>query len=118
MAYKHGKEAPSFVILDEGALNKFFNKADRYNSAKIFFEGEGLVQETKMKHPKLRWKGVPVILATNVLPEVMMEPIKKNNEEEWEFQMRRNDHVALVTRCKLANLTTSHKNGDLFPYSE
>ena len=71
-----------------------------------------------MKHPKLRWKGVPVILATNILPDVMMEPKQKANEEDWEFNMRKNDHIALVTRCKLANLTTSHKNGDVFPYDE
>ena len=31
--------------------------------------------------------------------------------------MRKNDHIALVSRCKLVHMTTSHKNGEEFPYT-
>jgi hypothetical protein len=52
--------------------------------AKIFFEGNGIVLESKMKHPKTRWKGVPIILTSNVLPSVMYEPKElRAGEEEF-----------------------------------
>ena len=74
--------APSFITIDEAALDRFFNPAEKYVVAKIFFEGNGLVLESKMKHPKIRWKGVPIILTSNVLPSVMHEPTELRQGEE------------------------------------
>ena len=45
-----------------------------YVEAKIFLEGNGLILENKMKHPKQRWAGVPIILTSNTLPSIMHEP--------------------------------------------
>lgn len=76
--------APSFITIDEAALDRFFNPSEKYVVAKIFFEGNGLVLESKMKHPKTRWKGVPIILTSNVLPSVMYEPKEARvGEEEY-----------------------------------
>ena len=56
---------PDFIIIDEGATKNFFKVNDNYSAAKKFFEGQSLVLETKCKHPKLVWKYVPVLVATN-----------------------------------------------------
>ena len=53
--YAHGKVAPSFITIDEGALDRFFNPSDKYVTAKLFFEGNGIVLESKNRHPKVRW---------------------------------------------------------------
>ena len=53
--YKHGRTAPCFMLLDEAALDRFFNMHSSYVDAKIFLEGNGLVLENKMRHPKPRW---------------------------------------------------------------
>ena len=63
--YKMNRMAPNFIIIDEGATKSFFKANDNYSAAKKFFEGQGLVLETKCKHPKLVWKYVPVLVATN-----------------------------------------------------
>ena len=68
----------------------------------------GIVLESKMKHPKCRWIGVPVVMATNVLPKVMHEPTKYDKEEDYEFQYRKNDHLAMISRCKLVKMEHSH----------
>ena len=60
--YKRGKIAPSFVCIDGGALDNFFSGKDKYVTAKLFFEGKGIIQENKMEHPVERWKGVPIII--------------------------------------------------------
>ena len=62
------------MICEEGALGRLFNPSDKYVNAKLFLEGNGLIVENKMKHPKERWRGVPVIMTTNSLPSVMREP--------------------------------------------
>ena len=43
--YKNGKVAPHFVIIEEGAFNKFFDARDGYSNAKLAFEGQGLITE-------------------------------------------------------------------------
>ena len=74
MKYRTGKLAPSFLLLDEGALDRLFSDRSSYVDAKIFLEGNGLVLENKLKHPKKRWVGVPIILTSNVLPSVFHQP--------------------------------------------
>lgn len=39
--------APAFILIDEGALDTFFSGKDKYVNAKLFFEGNGLVLESK-----------------------------------------------------------------------
>jgi len=63
--YKISRMAPDFISIDEGANKNFFKANDNYSAAKKFFEGQGLVLETKCKHPRVVWKSVPVIIATN-----------------------------------------------------
>ena len=41
-----------------------------------------------MRHPKEKWKGVPVILTSNKLPSVMREPKQYMNEEDYKFRER------------------------------
>ena len=53
--YKHAKVAPAFILIEEGALKRFFHTVDCYDDAKVFFEAGGLVVETKMKNPTPRW---------------------------------------------------------------
>ena len=74
MKCNYGKVAPAFILLDEGALDRFFNKNNNFVDAKIFLEGNGIILENKMKHPKERWAGVPIILTSNVLPACMHKP--------------------------------------------
>jgi hypothetical protein len=83
MKYKHGKTQPCFVLMDECAFEKWFKSHDNYSNAKLAFEGQGIVLEQKQKHPKLRWKGVPIIITSNVLPSVVHETVKKDTEEMW-----------------------------------
>jgi len=73
--------------------------------------------ERKSRDPKPRWKGVPVIMTTNQLPSVMREPRKKPEEEDYLYTERRNNFMAMRTRCKLTEINKSHKNNDLFPYN-
>jgi len=87
-------------------------------TAKLFLEGQGLMIEVKCKNPKEKWKGVPVILTTNVLPSVMRPPKRFNDEEDYKFRERRNNHIAFMTRCRLTEITKSHRNLDVFPYDE
>ncbi len=70
-----------------------------------------------MKHPQERWKGVPVIMTTNRLPSVLREPKRKDSEEEYVFTERNHDYMAFMSRCKLTQMTVSHKNKEVFPYS-
>ena len=69
--------------MDECAFEKWFKSHDNYSNAKLAFEGQGIVLEQKQKHPKLRWKGVPIIITSNVLPSVVHKPVKKDTEEMW-----------------------------------
>ena len=66
--------APAFIICEEGCLGKLFDPKDKYVTAKLFLEGQGLMVEQKCRHPKVKWRGVPVILTTNELPTVMRKP--------------------------------------------
>ena len=74
MKYRTGKLAPSFLLLDEGALDRFFSDKSSYVDSKIFLEGNDHILENKLKHPKKRWQGVPIILTSNVLPAVFHPP--------------------------------------------
>ena len=71
MRYKGGKYEPCFILIDEGALKKFFSSPDKYPNSKRFFEGKGLVSEIKMKDPKRLWRKVPIIAASNRLPFII-----------------------------------------------
>ena len=82
-------------MIDEAALDRFFNPSEKYVVAKIFFEGNGLVLESKMKHPKVKWKGVPIVLTSNCLPSVLYKPIDvKPGEEYYQFKNRCNNYEA------------------------
>ena len=70
-----------------------------------------------MRHPKEKWRGVPVILTTNKLPPVMREPRPYQNEESYHFRERYNNYMAFMTRCKLTQINKSHKNNEAFPYT-
>ena len=98
--YRGGRTAPHFIICEEGCLGKLFDPRGQYVVAKLFLEGQGLMTETKGRNPRVKWRGVPVILTTNVLPAVMREPKKKNSEEDYEFNDRYNNYMAFVSRCR------------------
>ena len=105
-------------MIDEAALDRFFNPNDKYVTAKIFFEGNGLVLESKMKHPKMRWKGVPIILTSNVLPSGMHPQGKKpKEEEEYKYNNRVNNHNAFKSRTCLIEMMHRHENSEEFPYT-
>ena len=71
----------------------------------------------KQRHPGLMFKGVPFIFTTNKLPAVMKEPIKKPNEDEWEYKDRYNNYMAFMTRCRIHRIDQSHRNTERFPYT-
>ena len=70
-----------------------------------------------MKHPKVFWRGVPFILTSNKLPTVFREPKKKNDEDVWDWNARFDNFKALVTRCRIHQMTNSKRNYDKFPYT-
>ena len=76
-----------------------------------------MMTERKSRDPKPRWKGVPMIMTTNELPFVMREPRKRNQELDYKFTERKNSYMAMMTRCKLTEIKTSHKNNEHFPYT-
>ena len=115
--YRGGRTAPHFIILEEGCLARLFDSRDKYVTAKLFLEGQGLMVEQKQKNPRVKWKGVPVIFTANSMPPVMREPKKKDNEEKHEFQERWNNYMAFKTRCRQILVTDSHSNREQFPYS-
>ena len=47
----------------------------------------------------------------------MREPLKKENEEIWAWNERYDNFKALATRCRIHQMTSSHKNADKFPYT-
>ena len=65
----------------------------------------------------MRWKGVPIILTTNVLPSIMREPKRRANEEDYEYQDRCNNFKAFQARCRQTRVERSHQNSDQFPYT-
>ena len=83
--YTHSKKAPHFILIDEGAHETFFKDTSKYVASKLFFEGQGLVMETKCKDPKRRWRGVPIIISSNTLDDVMYEPKRFTDESERSF---------------------------------
>jgi hypothetical protein len=115
--YKGGKMAPNFILCDEGCLGKLFDPKDQYVNAKLFLEGQGLMVEQKMRNPKQRWRGVPVILTANNLPPVMKEPTQGPDEEVWHFSQRKYNYGAFKSRCKITKMERSHSNTDRFPYT-
>ncbi len=81
MVYSEGKHAPQFVTIDEGAYNTFFANRALYNDAKIVFEGEGFIVETKYKNAKKKWKGLPIIVTSNRLPYILTNEAQYSREE-------------------------------------
>ena len=73
--------------------------------------------EQKCRHPKTKWRGVPVILTTNKLPAVMRPPKRYEKEEEYAFRERHNNYMAFMTRCRSTQINQSHRNGERFPYT-
>ena len=53
--YDKMKEAPQFIIIDEGAAKTFFWNKDSWDDSKLFFEGQGYVTEGKYQHPEKCW---------------------------------------------------------------
>ena len=115
--YRSGKIAPHFVIIEEGAFTKFFDPRDQYANAKLAFEGQGVVVETKHRSPREMFRGVPFILTANKLPQVMVEPKPRKDESEYEYRDRYNNFMAFMTRCKLHRMENSHPNSARFPYN-
>jgi len=68
--------------------------------------------EQKCRHPKEKWRGVPVILTSNKLPAVMREPKQYMNEEDYKFRERQHNYKAFMSRCKLTEIQTSHRNSE------
>ena len=60
---------------------------------------------------------VCTLMTTNQLPGVMREPRRRDNEEDFQYFERRNNYMAMVTRCKLTEIKKSHKNKERFPYT-
>ena len=88
-------------------------------TAKLFFEGNGLVLESKNKHPKKRWRGVPIVLTSNVLPTVMHEPrAMRHDEEPYQYTNRWNNFNAFKSRTDLIAMKTGYLNTEQFPYTE
>ena len=106
-----------FIICEEGCLSRLFDPREKYETAKLFLEGQGLMTECKGRDPRPRWSGVPVIMTTNELPSVMREPKRKDDEEDYQYKERRNTYMAMRTRCKYTEINKSHKNNDRFPYN-
>ena len=103
--------------MDECAFDKWFKSNDNYSNAKLAFEGEGIVMETKMKNPKLRWGGVPIVITSNVLPSVLHKPWKKDTEEMWQFENRKKNYEAFQTRIDFVKMEQSHDNKEKFTYT-
>ena len=49
-----------------------------WNDDKLFFEKEGYVLENKYKHPKLKWKGLPIIVTSNRLPYILTKDASRS----------------------------------------
>ena len=49
------KEAPQFILIDEGAAGTLFDNKRQWDDSKLFFEGQGYVCEGKYQHPEKRW---------------------------------------------------------------
>ena len=47
----------------------------------------------------------------------MKEPIRKENEGEWEYKDRYNNFMAFMTRCKIHRMDKAHGNTERFPYN-
>ena len=73
--------------------------------------------EQKQRNPREKWRGVPVILTTNNLPEVMRDPKRKPEEEDYEFYERKDNFGAFKSRCRLTRLERYHRNAEQFPYT-
>ena len=57
-----------------------------------------------------------MILTSNKLPSVMREPKQQMNEDEYKFRERCHNFRAFMSRCKLTEMRTSHRNKERFPY--
>ena len=58
-----------------------------------------------------------MILTSNKLPAVMREPKQYMNEEDYKFRERCHNFRAFMSRCKLTEIKTSHRNSEQFPYT-
>ena len=84
----------------------------------MFFEGNGLVLESKMKNPKIKWKGVPIILTSNGLSSVMYRPTEaKPGEEFYQFRNRCNNYEAFQSRTRFVHMVHGYNGLEKFPYS-
>lgn len=73
--------------------------------------------EVKMRSPKVRWEGMPIILTTNALPPVMVEPTRLKNETNQSFKERQILHGAIMSRIRLIEVKVSHGTDEVFPYT-
>ena len=46
---------------------------------------EGYVCENKYKHPKLKWKGLPIIVTSNRLPYILTKDAERSQEPQDRF---------------------------------
>jgi len=56
-------------------------------------------------------------MTSNKLPPVMRKPVAKKDEKDYELRERYNNYMAFMTRCKLHEMHTSHRNAAKFPYT-
>ena len=91
------------MTIDEGAYNTFFSNRTLFNDAKLVFEKEGFIVESKYKQARKKWKGLPIIITSNGLHEILTL-IAKDSKEEQE----RLDYKAFHNRIFLEKLTKSY----------
>jgi len=107
--YEKEQKQPEFITIDEGAMKTFFTKSS-LDDTKLFMEGQGYLHEVKHKNSEERWRGVPIILTSNCLPDAVKH--KKPGSEGFY------DYMAFRTRIRFHKLHVSYKNTDPFPYTK
>ena len=89
------------MTIDEGATNVFFADKRAWNDSKLTFEGHGYVAENKHKNPRKKWEGLPIIITSNRVPDILMPNHEKAKENEY-------DHSAFMARIKFHQLLKSY----------
>ena len=110
VVYSSSKQAPQFVTVDEGATNVFFADRRSWNDSKLTFEGQGYISENKHKNPKKKWEGLPIIITSNRIPDILMPGHKLAKECSY-------DHQAFMVRIKFHQLLKENSNTTIFPYN-
>ena len=70
-----------------------------------------------MKHLVVRFKGVPVLMTSNALPDIMTRPKFILDQYDNLYKEAINHHEAFTSRIKVFEMTKSHDKKELFPYN-